>query len=221
MNKNKSCCRVCFEWFVNLPSHMKNKHNKQNIKSVTVADNINLKKNVPKKEKPKMNRKIPKLPKLPKLSITNEKGDKVLLKITIDLNTGYIKRPNDAQIGKMEKVDLKKYILGMSKESKLLQVEIEDNKEYIKIPTDAEMDMMEKIVLEQYLLDLFEESKNLQEELESKNPPLPNDILPNSTHVGLLKNKIVTNPLDKLASQNEIGPLYIWQLKMVFIMFKV
>ena len=198
-NKDKNCCIECKGWFVDIKSHMRNKHNKakvgcnicQTSPVFTVSGLQRHKKLVhgTKKNEPK----LPKVLELPKTlfsvaparliydskrkKVTNEKGDKVPLQITLDPN-GYIEIPSDDQIGNMEKIELKKYILAMSKESNLLLSEINANKEYIKIPTDSEMDMVEKIVLEQHLRDLFEESIGLRKKLDSKTKNPSDEIRP-------------------------------------------
>ena len=225
MEKNKkkvSCCIECNGWFVDIKSHMRNIHNKakvgcnicQTSSVFTVSGLQRHKKLVHGREKnePKLP-KIPELPKEPKAlfsvaptkliynskrkKVTNEKGEKVELQITLDSN-GYIEKPSDDQIGNMEKIELKKYILEMSKESKLLQIEIKANKKYIEIPTDVEMDMMEKVVLEQYLRDLFEESYGLREKLESKNKNPSDEIRP-SLHLA------AENGVESLETPTEVS----------------
>ena len=201
-NKNQQCCIECKGWFVDIKSHMRNKHKKakvgcnicQTSSVFTVSGLQRHKKLIHGTEKNES--KLPKVQELPKepktlfsvapakliynskrKKVTNEKGDKVPLKITLDPN-GYIEIPTDDQISNMEKIELKKYILAMSKESNLLLSEINANKEYMKIPTDSEMDMAEKIVLEQHLRELFDESIGLRKKLESKTKNPSDEIRP-------------------------------------------
>ena len=220
-NIGKQCCIECKLWFKDISSHMKNKHKDDRKKKCDLCPNNSvfsvsgLKRhrkmvhNITSEEKTLRSVAPAKLVyDTQKKKVTNEKGQKVLLEITLDPTTGYIKIPNDIQIDKMDKVELKKYILEMSKESKFLQVQLEANRDYIKIPTDAEMDIMEKDVLEQYLRDLFEESKGLREELESqsKNSPLPTNNPSNLTKVGIIEKPFKCDICDSdFLSNDELG----------------